>query len=40
MHEARHHVAAPPPRELLFDRARIIEQGDELRLLAMDQGVS
>jgi transcription-repair coupling factor (superfamily II helicase) len=31
-------AAAPPPRELLFSRERVIAQGDDIRLLAIDQG--
>jgi transcription-repair coupling factor (superfamily II helicase) len=33
-------VVAAPPRELLLDRARVIEVQDRLRLLATEQGVA
>ena len=31
-------AAAPPPRELLFSRERVIAQADDIRLLALEQG--
>lgn len=30
-------AAAPPPRELLFSRERVIDRGDELRLLGLER---
>jgi transcription-repair coupling factor (superfamily II helicase) len=37
--EARSHVVAPPPREILLDRSRVIERSDAIRALAASQKV-
>jgi len=36
----RVHAVAPPPRELLFDRQRVVERSDDLRLLGEELGTS
>ncbi len=37
--EALGYAVAPPPRELLLDRALVVERQDAIRALALDQGV-
>ncbi len=34
------YVVAPPPREILFDRSLVIDRGDAIRELALEQGVA